>query len=197
MTGDLRTYRATELLRDGGTVDLRAIRPEDKTRLRDAFRRLSARSVYCRFLGARRSLSDAELVHLAEVDFDRHVALVATVPEGCDERIVGVGRYIRLAEDGDPALAEVALTIADEHQGRGIATALLHHLARIGHANGVENFAAEVLGDNHRILQMLDRTGVATTRAVGSGVVHVTIPTAPFLDPGRRTSGTVAEHGGR
>jgi RimJ/RimL family protein N-acetyltransferase len=122
-------------------------------------------------------LSDADLVRLAEVDFERHVSLVATLLDGGDERIVGVARYIRRDDEGAPTRAELAVTVADDHQGRGIASALLRRLAQIAHARGVKEFEADVLGDNGRMLRLLESSGFATRRSIESGVVHVILST--------------------
>src|SRR5262245_48260944 len=125
---DARDYAAEEIVRDGGSIHLRAIRPDDRERLLEHFHRLSARSVYFRFFGAKRRLTDAELDQFTRLDFVDRVALVATLRESGVEHIVGVGRYARTSL---PHAAEVAFAVADEHQGRGIGTILLEHLLRV------------------------------------------------------------------
>src|SRR5262249_55992486 len=117
MTVDLRDYAVEEILRDGGSIPVRAISPDDREGLVDDFRGLGRRSVRFRFMGAKRDLSEADLDYFTRPDFVRHVALVATLREAGVERIIGVGRYV--ADAGGTA-AEVAFAVADEHQGRGI-----------------------------------------------------------------------------
>jgi acetyl coenzyme A synthetase (ADP forming)-like protein len=177
MTPDPRHYAADEVLRDGGSIHIRAIRPDDKHRLIDHFQRLSQRSVYFRFFGAKKRLSDAELSRFTEPDFVRHVGLVATLWEGDEERIIGVGRYMARHDEGAPHRAEVAFAVADDHQGRGIGTLLLEHLAPLARANGITEFEADVLGENNQMLRVFSDSGFVVHRSIESGVVHVSFPT--------------------
>lgn len=175
-------YSVEEILRDGGSIYVRAIRPDDRERLLEHFKGLSEESVYHRFFGVKRSLSEAELTRLTELDFRNHVALVATLLENGQERIIGVARYIR---NDDPSRAEVAFAVLDAHQGRGIATLLLEHLRRIAHASGVKEFQADVLGDNKRMLEVFARSGFNVRRTSAAGVVHLSFPieeTKEFLE---------------
>ncbi len=178
MTRELSHFAKEEVLRNGGSIHIRAIRPDDKQRLIEHFQRLSTRSVYFRFFGSKKRLGDEELRRFTEVDFVRHVALVATLREGDGERIIGVGRYISVGDE--PARrtrAEVAFAVADEHQGRGIGTLLLEHLARFARANGITEFEADVLGENNRMLEVFVMSGFAVKRSVDYGIVHVSFPT--------------------
>lgn len=170
---DSRRYAAEAVLRDGGSIHVRAIRPDDKGRLVDHFRRLSPKSIHLRFFGAKRALSEAELVRFTELDFVRDAALVATLGEGADERIIGVGRYSTTA----PGRAEVAFAVADEYQGRGIGALLLDHLAPLARENGVTELEADVLGENNRMLAVFRKSGYVAKRSIESGVVHLTFPT--------------------
>src|SRR5215831_7201108 len=134
---DPRHLAVDRVLHDGGSIHVRAIRDDDKQRLIDHFSQLSARSVYFRFFRAKRQLTDAEVRQFTELDFDRHVGLVATLGTDRDEKIIGVGRYYRVdSPPGEPRRAEVAFAVADAYQGRGIATILLEHLAEIARAAG-------------------------------------------------------------
>jgi len=176
MAVDASRYDVEVVLKDGGSIRIRAIRPDDKQRLLDHFHRLSERSVYFRFFSAKKRLTDEELRRFTEPDFRTHVALVATLLENGEERIIGVGRFM-LRPGGDPRRAEVAFAVADEHQGRGIGTALLEHLARIAQELGIEEFEADVLGENNRMLEVFARSGFRLRRSVEGGVVHVSFPT--------------------
>src|SRR5438046_1328851 len=100
-----RRYCADEILRDGSSIRIRAIRPDDKQRLVDHFNRLSARSVYFRFFRSKKRLTDEELAQFTELDFDDQVALVATLGQGDEETIIGVGRYAVIPTPADTAAA--------------------------------------------------------------------------------------------
>src|SRR5262249_34954976 len=141
---DARHYAADEILRDGSSIRIRAIRPDDKQRLVDHFNGLSARSVYFRFFRSKKRLTDEELTEFTELDFVDRVARLA--PGGADdgEQIIGVGRYAVIdAVNGGTAAqhgcrrAEVAFAVADAYQGRGVGTLLLEHLAPLARASGI------------------------------------------------------------
>ena len=177
MISDPRNYEAEEILRDGGSIHIRAIRPDDKSRLVDHFNHLSQRSVYFRFFGAKKRLTEQEVARFTEPDFVRHVGLVATLRENGKEQIIGVGRYMARDDQGAPQRAEVAFAVADEHQGRGIGTVLLEHLAPIASANGITEFEADVLGENNQMLRVFADSGFVVRRSMEAGVVHVSFPT--------------------
>jgi GNAT superfamily N-acetyltransferase len=169
---DAANYSALEVLRDGTAMLIRAIRPDDKQRLLQHFNGLSAQSIYYRFFGIKRSLSEDDLARLTELDFVNHVGLAATVQAGDDERFIGVGRYIRTQ---DPHRAEVAFAVLDEYQGHGIGTLLLKHLARIAQRNGISEFGADVLASNHQMLEVFANSGFSFHHSYESGVVRVTL----------------------
>jgi acetate---CoA ligase (ADP-forming) len=176
VTGGLRDYAVEEILRDGGSIHIRAIRPDDRERLADHFHRLSERSVHLRFQGAKRGLSEAELDFFTRLDFVRHVGLVATLRDGAAERIIGVGRY--LVSDEADGSAEIAFAVADEHQGRGIGTLLLDHLLGIAREQGIAEFHAQVLGENNQMLDVFRHTGLRVTGTTDGGVMEVSFSTA-------------------
>jgi acetyl coenzyme A synthetase (ADP forming)-like protein len=170
---EARNYSAHEVLRDGSSIHIRAIRADDKDRLLDHFRHMSQDSIYHRFFGLKHSLSEQDLVRFTEIDFVSHVALVATLRTGGDERFIGVGRYVTTG----PARAEVAFAVLDEHQGRGIGTVLLDHLGRVARAAEIVEFQADVLGDNNRMLEVFAKSGFRVKRSTDAGVVHLSFPT--------------------
>jgi acetyl coenzyme A synthetase (ADP forming)-like protein len=174
-----RHYATDALLRDGGSIHIRAIRPDDKQRLLALFERLSSRSVYFRFFQTKQRLTDEELRYFTELDCTQDMALVATLREGQEEHIIGVGRYFRITKDGQPTThAEVAFTVADAHQGRGVGTLLLEHLAALARRQGIDTFEAYVLGENNRMLEVFEASGFTVQRALDTGVFHVSFPTA-------------------
>src|SRR5579875_218157 len=166
-------YAAVEILSDGSSIRIRAIRADDKDRLRRHFETLTPRSIYQRFFGYKRALTKADLVRLTELDFVDHVALAASLGAGPDERFLGIGRYIRIDHGRQ---AEVAFAVLDEFQGRGIGTLLLEHLGRIARDAGVTEFRAEVMGDNRQMLEVFERSGFRVSRSSEPGVVHLSFP---------------------
>jgi GNAT superfamily N-acetyltransferase len=172
---DLRSYTALENLRDGSAIRIRAIRADDRDRLLEHFLALSPRSRYLRFLSIRRRLNSADLAYFTELDFRDRVGLAATVFERGQERFIGVGRYIRLS---DSTRAEVAFAVLDSHQGRGIGTLLLEHLARLARANGIRDFEAIVLGQNRQMLEVFAHSGYGIHEQSQEGLVKVTFSIA-------------------
>ncbi len=167
-----RDYFATETTLDGEPFSIRAIRSEDKEGMRAAFHSLSKESIYFRFFELKQELTDRDLAYLTEIDFVNHVALVASLGSSGDGEGVGVARYI--VEPGtEPLRAEAAFAVVDEHQGRGIGTQLLYHLARVGREAGVKVFEGEVLGENLKMMEVFLHSGFEIHRNVESGVIHV------------------------
>jgi GNAT superfamily N-acetyltransferase len=167
-----RSYSARETLRDGTLIDVREIRPDDKSRLLEHFGSLSVRSSYFRFFIPKRTFSQRDLAAFTELDFVRGVALVATVAGARVERIVGLAHYV--VADGVSSSAVLACSVTDEYQGRGIGAVLLEHLLRFAREHGIDRFEADVLGDNEKMLGLFEHSGLAKHRSVDSGVVHVT-----------------------
>jgi len=123
------------VLRDGSAVLIRQVRSTDAPLLADGFARLSPRSRRMRFLGAKTALSAAELRYFAEVDHHDHEAIGAL--SAADGRGVGIARYIRDADD--PHAAEIAVTVVDDWQGRGLGTELLSFLSDRARHDGIRD----------------------------------------------------------
>lgn len=173
------------LLRDGSTVHLRPMRAEDGPLIRGLYTRMSARSRYMRFHHVVNEAPDEELPHLDGAGPDRAFTLVATLGEGADERVIAVGRYIRLKSEGP---AEVAFAVEDSHQGRGIASQLLDHLAVVARANGIEEFEAEVLGENRSMMDVFRDSGYPVKSKLKYGTLHVGFPIADAGEAERRAA---------
>ena len=184
MTFSAQDYARQVLLKDGTPMLLRSVRPADKKALLDLFYRLSPRSVYFRFFQAKTRLTDEELAYFTELDHFNRVALVAVRAEGGGDKIMGVGRYsvLRDSEEKGPLRAEVAFAVDDRLQGRGLGTQLLEHLLPLARQRGVEEFEADVLGENNRMIQMFDTFGLTVSRALAGGVIHVRFPTRETPD---------------
>jgi GNAT superfamily N-acetyltransferase len=160
------------ILRDGSPVLVRPICATDAWLLAEGFARLSERSRRMRFLGKKEGLSAGELRYYADVDHHDHEALVALDP--ADGRGAGVARYVRDADD--PEAAEIALTIADDWQGRGLGTALLARLSDRARQEGICRFTAVVSYDNVPMGMLLRGVGaVETDRGFGTVEYEITL----------------------
>jgi acetate---CoA ligase (ADP-forming) len=153
------------VLRDGSTMRFRPPHVADEQALLDFFRRLSDRSLYLRFHGHPRV--DERLVQpMLAPDWLERGALIGTK----DEQVVAVASYVRLR---DARTAEVAFAIADEFQGRGIATRLLERLASLASGVGVDEFVAEVMPDNAAMLRVFAQAGFEERRVLSGGTTEV------------------------
>ena len=168
MAGDVIDRPWEGSTRDGLSICVRTAEGADKRRIAEHFASLSPASTYFRFFGARPKLSERELARFTEADFDRMLTLIATAPTEDRERIVGVAQYVLI--DGR---ADLACSIVDDHQRRGIGSLLFERLLEAALASGIREFEADVLGDNHRMLRLLDASGIPKHRSVESGVVHL------------------------
>lgn len=168
----LDRYETVVTLRDGSTLRLRPIRPDDCDRWLAFFQRLSRHTIYLRFHHLMRGASTEDARHFCAVDYDSTFALVATAGEGAEERIVAVGRYARLDRSDT---AELALAVEDAYQGKGIGTHLLKQLAAIASQKGLRAFEAEVLAENHEVMEVLEDSGFGIRQELEYGVYRVEI----------------------
>ncbi len=160
-------------LRDGTRVRVRPIQPDDRARLQVGLHRLSPTSRYHRFHAAVSELSDAQLRYLTEVDQVNHLAWIALDPVLPGEPAVGVARCIRLPTA--PHTAEVAVTVLDDYQGRGIGTLLLGVLSRAAAAQGIRTYRAYVEEDNDAMLRIFRDLG-SHVGCLELGVYQLDIP---------------------
>jgi len=148
------------VLRDGSKVLVRPVRSADAPMLADGFARLSDRSRRMRFLGRKDHLSAAELRYFTDVDHHDHEALGAIAHASGGG--VGIARYVRDRED--PQAAEIAVTIADDWQGRGLGTELLARLSERACQEGIRRFTALVAADNAAMGRLLRNFGADLVR---------------------------------
>ncbi len=159
------------MLRDGSTLAVRPVRPEDEADLARFFTDLSMESRVFRFFIAI-SNADALAKKIVDVDYRTRYGLVAVT--GAERSIVGHAMYVETA----PRKAELALAVADEYQGRGLGTIMLGQLAEAAAAAGIEVLEAVVKPENHRMLNVLRESGFPVKARSEPGEVHAEIPTA-------------------
>jgi GNAT superfamily N-acetyltransferase len=181
-SSDRRTVHHRVRLRSGDRVVVRSLRPDDEAGLGAMFEDLSNSSRYQRFLAGKPTISPRALRRLVDVDHRDHVALVAVTSDGDDEaEVIGEARWVR--DEGDPTLAEMAITVADDWQRRGLGTALADDLARRAVEEGVDRFAAEVLTHNDGIRRLVEHVGEVDRAEQGDGTAVLQVPTAGHDDP--------------
>jgi GNAT superfamily N-acetyltransferase len=172
----LSDYCKDIILRDGTVMKLRSLRPSDREELKALGNRCSPESLRYRFLISIKMLPDEMLNRLLNVDGAQRVALVVVQGDCETKQIVAVGRYNAIEER--PQVAEVAFLVEDAFQKRGIGTLLLDALAEVGRDHGITHFAADVLVDNHTMLNVFRAAGYALESHASFGVTHIEFPIA-------------------
>lgn len=171
-------YELDIVLRDGETVQVRPITPDDGDLMIQFFESLGPESRYFRFFRVKRDLPPEEVKYFTTVDYSSRMALI--VMDG--ETMIGVARYDR--DHGSPTSAEVAFAVADDQQGRGIGTTLLNLLTAHARGHGVESFSAFVLPENIQMIRLFRNSGFEVTRTVDDGIYTVNFPVA-YTDDAR------------
>ncbi len=173
---DARSYQASETLRDGIPVTVRAIRPGDWQAVLIAFQELDPESVYTRFFTYKKTLADDELHRITDVDFDRVVALVVTAGDSDEQNLIGGARYVIIDDLKDAAdRAELAFITSDAWRGRGVAPLLLRHLAQMARERGLTKLEANVLPQNTAMLAVFRQSGLPMSARIDAGVVVVSL----------------------
>ncbi len=157
------------VLRDGSTIAVRPLATGDVAAIASWFGGLGPETRYARVLGSVVVLDDRTRSRLAQVDHRDHEALTAVTPDGA---VVGIARYIRLPHS---STAEVAVAVADQWRGRGIASLLLQRIATRARVEGITCLTALCLESNTAILGLLKRLGPMTTTPPEAEVVEVRI----------------------
>ncbi|WP_404189749.1 bifunctional acetate--CoA ligase family protein/GNAT family N-acetyltransferase [Streptomyces tauricus] len=173
-------WEADVVLRDGGTARIRPIAADDADRLVSFYEQVSAESKYYRFFAPYPRLSAKDVHRFTHHDFVDRVGLAATV----GGEFIATVRYDRIAADGRPASApadeaEVAFLVQDAHQGRGVASALLEHIAAVARERGIRRFAAEVLPANSKMIKVFTDAGYQQKRSFEDGVVRLEFDLEP------------------
>jgi RimJ/RimL family protein N-acetyltransferase len=158
-------------LRDGTPTLIRRLARDDDEPVRCVFERLSDESRHGRFLGPKPELTAADLAHLSDVDGHDHEALVCVEKESGQP--LGIARFIRLRDD--PEVAEAAVAVVDEAQGRGVGTALMNALAERAQEERIRRFRAVLLADNAKSVRVLEQLGSVRRGRVERGVVEMEV----------------------
>lgn len=151
----------TRYLFDGRSVTIRPIRPDDAAMEQDFVRHLSKEARYARFMSTLNELPPGKLRYLTETDYERHIALVATVMQDRREVEVGVARYV---VDPDGSRCEFAIAVDDAWQGTGVAGLLMLELMAVARERGLATMEGLVLAANHKMLKF--------ARQLGFSIVH-------------------------
>ncbi|AQU66145.1 acyl-CoA synthetase [Streptomyces niveus] len=171
------------VLRDGGTARVRPITTDDAERLVSFYEQVSDESKYYRFFAPYPRLSDKDVYRFTHHDYVDRVGLAVTV----GGEFVATVRYDRIDARGMPASApadeaEVAFLVQDAHQGRGIASALLEHIAAVARERGIRRFAAEVLPANNKMIKVFRDAGFTQRRNFEDGAVRLVLDLEPTAE---------------
>ena len=158
-------------LLDGTIVRIRPIRPDDEMRLIEFSRRLSAETVYLRFFRRLPALPPEWAHHFANVDYRDRLALVAETGDSAGAALIAVARYEAMPEH--ERVKEVALLVEDRWQGHGLGSILLDRLLDAAAARGIDEFQADVLAENRRMLDILSRQTEVIHRKTEQGVTEI------------------------
>lgn len=173
-------WEADVVLRDGGTARIRPITPDDADRLVSFYEKVSDESKYYRFFAPYPRLSAKDVHRFTHHDYVDRVGLAATI----GGEFIATVRYDRVGADGRPASgpsdeAEVAFLVQDAHQGRGVASALLEHIAAVARERGIRRFSAEVLPANTKMIKVFTDAGYTQKRSFEDGVVRLELDLEP------------------
>jgi predicted CoA-binding protein/GNAT superfamily N-acetyltransferase len=173
-------WEADVVASDGGIVHLRPILGSDADALVRFHASLSERTRYLRFFGPYPRMSERDLKRFSVVDHHARVAFICLL----GGEIIAVGRYEGLPGPGGRVeAAEVAFVARDTHQGRGLGSILLEHLAAAARENGLRRFEAEVLVENRAMVRVFREAGYQVSREFADGVVHLEFD----IDPTERS----------
>ena len=159
-------WEADVVASDGATAHLRPISTDDADAVVAFHARLSDRTRYFRYFSPYPHIPERDLKNFVEVDHHDRVALVLWL----GREIIAIGRYVRLGQSG---AAEVAFVVRDDHQGRGLGSILLEHLAAAARECGLTRFVAEVLTENHQMVRVFRDAGFEVSRALEGSTLHL------------------------
>ncbi len=161
-------------LKDGIPVTIRPIRPDDAAHLQDTFDHLSMDTIYQRFHAFKKELPDEEALQLATVDYTTRMAFVALTQKNGREIVIGVARYA-LTDPGNLELAESAVVVQDEYQGRGLGKLLLGRLVRYAKAKGIHRLRGYMQLGNNSMIGLVKSSGIPYQTRFSEGTWEVEI----------------------
>ncbi|MGN6599774.1 MAG: bifunctional acetate--CoA ligase family protein/GNAT family N-acetyltransferase [Actinomycetes bacterium] len=164
-------WEADVVLSDGAPAHVRPILPTDAQLLVEFYARVSPESKYLRFFAPYPELTPRDVERFTSVDHNRRVALIVVA----GGQMIAVGRYDWVGE----STAEVAFLVEDAHQGRGLGSVLLEHLAAAARERGISRFEAEVLPANRKMIQVFRDAGYSVSHGYEDGVVHLRFDIEP------------------
>lgn len=160
-------FKASYLMEDGTQINFRPMHPTDEPRLKELFHNLSKQTMYYRFMSHIKNIPRREIKNFVFINHRTDVSIVGTLPEAYGEDMVAIGCYYL---DEKTNLAEVAFTVKDDWQSKGIGTFLLKHLATIAKRNGISGFTAEVLLENKPMQTVFNKSEFKVTSQPGEDV---------------------------
>ena len=159
------------VLFDGTPATIRPIRPEDSGMEQEFVRHLSDDSRYFRFMGSMRELAPKKLKFFTDIDYERHMAFVATIMRDDKELEIGVARYVATENPGG---CEFAVTVNDAWQGSGVAGLLMISLEDAAREHGFKTMEGIVLASNHKMLKFARQLGFKSHHEPGEAdTVHI------------------------
>ena len=167
-----KQYEWTYETREGEKVLIRPIRPEDEPMMRDMFYSFSEKTVHLRFHSFVKAMPHQRLQVFCNVDYDSEMALIGISGAKGHEEVVAVGSYMA---DASLAEAEVAFTVRDDWQRKGLGTFLFGRLVEIARAKEIREFKALVLPENIGMLKVFHGSGLKTESSTEEGVVSVSM----------------------
>jgi acyl-CoA hydrolase/GNAT superfamily N-acetyltransferase len=163
----LELYRTTD---KGLEVLLRPVKISDEDLLKDFFYALSDQSLSMRFMSQRKDMPHERLQEFVVIDYSKEMVILAVLPKGEQELIIGIGQYSILEPSNT---AEVAFAVRDKYHNKGIGTELVRYLATLAKRQGLGGLYAEVLLENKPMLHVFEKMGLTIQRTVNSGVYEL------------------------
>jgi RimJ/RimL family protein N-acetyltransferase len=165
------------MIRDGRQVSIRPITADDAGRLVDLYYRLSNTTRRLRFHSMRQNVPlesiEQEARQLSDLDPTNQAALVATVEEEGEERIVAVARLARSKED--PTVAESAIVVRDDYQNQGLGTHMLKLLADVARSMNIERLTAWIMAENLHLLRIIKKSGLDVRAETRYGETYLSV----------------------
>jgi acyl-CoA hydrolase/GNAT superfamily N-acetyltransferase len=163
----LETHRTTK---SGLEILLRPVKISDEPLLKDFFYSLSDNSLYRRFISVRKDMPHERLQQFVAIDYTQQLVILAIIPQGEKEIIVGVGQYALIEK---AHTAEVGFAVRDEYQNKGTGTELLSTLTCLAKRQGLLGFYAEVLVENRAMLHLFEKMGFDIKKRREEGVYEM------------------------